>query len=429
MSSFHTPGHKCGFSVFNRLLSLDFTELPLTDSLYEAKGIIKKAEDSLSKLFGTQRSLFSCGGNTLCIQAMLRLAAPQGGKILCDRIVHRSAVSAMAMLGIEPIWIKRKFNSENRLFDMIDIDDIKDKLKSESDIKALYLTSPSYHGILQNIHLICEECKKHDIPVLVDNAHGSHLMFLGDDMHPLKQGADLVADSAHKTLPVLTGGAWLHINNEKFMQNAKDAMALFGSTSPSYPIMASMDICADWLKHRGKSEFLKLKRRVLSIKKLAKEKGFYVLHEKSDPLRISLGVWNFGITGNEFGDYLRNFKVEPEMCDENYVVLIPTPFNSGKDWQRLKNALKNVPKIYKKMENQGPDYLNFKMPMVAKTIRESIMGESEIVNLENSEGRVAARIVCPCPPGIPVVMPGEKIGAFEMEALKKYGISEIAVLK
>lgn len=429
MSSFHTPGHKCGFSVFNRLLSLDFTELPLTDSLYEANGIIKKAEESLSRLFGTKRSIFSCGGNTLCIQSMLRLAVPSGGKILCDRIIHRSAVSTMALLGIEPIWLERKFNQENRLFDMLNIDDIRNKLKSEPDIKALYLTSPSYHGILQDIKSIAEECKKYGVPLLVDNAHGSHLMMGCSSLHPLKQGADLVADSAHKTLPVLTGGAWLHINNEKFVKCSKDAMSLFGSTSPSYPIMASMDICTDWLKHKGKSEFSKLKKRVLNIKKLARDRGLYVLEENSDPLRMAFGVWNFGITGNEFGDYLRKFKIEPELCDEHYVVLISTPFNSRKDWQRLKNAIKNIPKVYTKIEKSKPYCVDFKMPVAETTIREAIMGENEIINVENSEGRVAARIVCPCPPGVPVVMPGEKIGKFEIEALKKYGISELAVLK
>lgn len=429
MSSFHTPGHKCNFSVLPQLLSLDFTELPMTDSLYEANGIIKEAEESLTKLFGTKKSLFSCGGNTLCIQAMLRLVAPKGGKILCDRIIHRSAVSAMAMLGIEPIWIKRQFNEESRLFEALDIDEIKNKLKSEKNIKALYLTSPSYHGILQDIKSICEECKKYNVPVIVDNAHGSHLMFLEDNLHPLNEGADLVADSAHKTLPVLTGGAWLHINNEKFIKDAKDAMALFGSTSPLYPIMASMDICTDWLKNKGKAEFLKLKERVSNIKKVAKEKGFYVLGNNSDPVRITLGVWNFGITGNEFGDYLRKFKIEPEFCDDNYVVLIATPFNSKKDWERLKNALNNVPKVYIKKESDKPYFSDFKLPEQVKSLREAIMSEDKIVKTEKSKNEVAAKIICPCPPGVPVVMPGERIGEFEIEALKKYGISELAVLK
>ena len=214
----------------------------------------------------------------------------------------------------------------------------------------------------------------------------------------------------------------------KFLKDAKSAMALFGSTSPSYPIMASMDICVDWLKNRGKTEFLKLKEKTANIKKLAKEKGFYVLDEKCDPVRISLGVWNFGITGYEFGNYLRKFKVEPELCDEDYVVLIPTPFNSKKDWQRLKRALNNVNKFYKK--NEKPlSYPEFKLPVAAGSIRESIMGEKEVVDVKNSEGKIAAEIVCPCPPGVPVIMPGERIGDFEVEALKKYGISELAVLK
>ena len=128
MSSFHTPGHKCNFSELNKLLSLDFTELLLTDSLYEATGIIKKAEDSLAKLYGTQKSIFSCGGNTLCIQTMLYLALPHGGEILCDRIIHRSAVSVMALLGINPVWINRKYSRESKLFGALDLEFIKKEL-------------------------------------------------------------------------------------------------------------------------------------------------------------------------------------------------------------------------------------------------------------------------------------------------------------
>lgn len=428
-SSFHTPGHKCNFNVLNKLISLDFTELLLTDSLYEATGIIKKAEDSLAKLYSTQKSLFSCGGNTLCIQAMLRLAVPNGGKILCDRTIHRSAVSAMALLGIEPIWVRRKFNKENRLFDMLNLESIKKELASNSDIEAIYITSPSYHGILQDIKSISNECKKYNVPVLVDNAHGSHLMFLEKTLHPLEQGADLVADSAHKTLPVLTGGAWLHVNNQKYVKKAKEAMSLFGSTSPSYPIMASMDICTDWLSTKGKSEFLKLEIRVLNIKKLAKEKGFYVPIKNSDPLRITLGVWNFGITGYEFRNYLYKFKIEPEFCDENYVVLIPSPFNSKQDWKRLKDALINIDKFYEKKEIKDTKVCEFKLPNKVIPLREALMNKSEVIDITKSKGRVAAGIVCPCPPGIPVVMPGEEIGDFEIEALKKYGVLEIAVLK
>ncbi len=428
-SSFHTPGHKGEMFKSQDLLSLDFTELPMTDSLYEASGIIKRAEEALGYLCGAKKSLFSLGGNTLCIQTMLRLAAPTGGKILCDRLVHRSAVSAMALLDIQPTWIKREFNEDSGLLEKINLNEVKKNLAEDTNFKALYLTSPSYHGILQNIKLLSHECNKFNVPVLVDNAHGSHLIFVNKSLHPLNQGASLVADSAHKTLPVLTGGAWLHINDERFIKSAKNAMALFGSTSPSYVTMASMDICRAWLSKNGEKEYERLKQRVDNIKNIARGKGIFIPDNNlCDPVRITLGVWKIGVTGYEFREHLYKFKIEPEMCDENYVVLIPTPFNTKKDWRRLQNALLAIePKDEKVMNFKN--FANYELPNVKATLREALMAESVKVSLNKAKNRIAAEIICPCPPGVPVVMPGEKIGDFELEALAGYGISEILVLK
>lgn len=426
-SSFHTPGHKGSFFSSYDLLSLDFTELPLTDSLYESSGIIKTAENAVSKLYETKLTCFSSGGNTLCIQAMIRLVANSGEKILCDRLVHRSVISAMALLNIQPIWIKRKISSESGLAESIDILDLKEKLKQNPDAKGLYLTSPSYHGILQDISLISRICKEYDIPVLVDNAHGSHLKFLG--LHPLDLGASLTADSAHKTLPVLTAGAWLHINNEKFIPRAKSAMSLFGSTSPSYPIMASLDISREWLENYGKTEFEKLKIRVDNIKKLASEKGIYIFSDNvlCDPVRITLGVHSIGYTGFEFREELYKFKIEPELCDENYVVLIATPFNTEKDWIRLESAINNIkPKVSKKLNIL---YSEMILPKSVVSLSEAIMSRSTRISIDKCKNRIAADIVCPCPPGVPIVMPGEIIGSIEQKSLIDYGISEIDVIE
>ena len=429
-ASFHTPGHKCNFFKSKDLFNLDFTELPLTDSLYEANGIIKKSEENLSKLYNTELSLFSLGGNTLCIQSMLRLSSPKGGKILCDRLVHRSAISAMALLGINPTWILREYNQESKTFDKLNLAMLEKELSSNEKFNAMYLTSPDYYGVLQDVKSISSKCKKFDVPVLVDNAHGSHLMFTSENLHPLSQGALITADSAHKTLPVLTGGAWLHINSKKIScQEAKSAMALFGSTSPLYSTMASMDIAQDWLHYNGKKEFLNLEKRVSNIKSIAKSKGIFVFEGRLvDPTRITLGVWSIGKTGYEFRDYLYKYKIEPEFCDQNYVVLIPTSFNTKQEWERLKRAISNID--FCLSSNNFIEENKFeKLPEVCASLREAMMSEKVVVKLSDAKNRVAGDIVCPCPPGIPIVMPGEKIGDYEIWALKKYGINEIYVLK
>lgn len=427
MSSFHTPGHKCNVGDFSDIYNLDFTELPCTDSLYEASGIIKDAEKRLTKLYKTNGSFFSSGGNTLCIQAMFRLIANEGENVICDRLIHRSAVCAAALLGINLVWLNRHINFESRLSERLDVNELNKKLCQKNSFKGIYLTSPSYHGILQDVQLISRKGLKMGIPVIVDNAHGSHLKFLNKDLHPLAHGATMTADSAHKTLPVLTGGAWLHINRKKYVIQAKSAMALFGSTSPSYPTMASMDWAVQWLTENALNEFKKLEEKVLEIKYMAEKKGIYIPNYSiSDPTRISLGVFKIGYTGYEVRDILYKYLIEPEMCDENYVVLIPTPFNTDEDWKRLKNFLNNL-KI--KKETPSNIFKEVPLPEICVSLREAIMSDSICVSVNDSLNRIAAEVVCPCPPGIPVVMPGEKIGSIQQELLIRYGILKINVLK
>ena len=427
-SSFHTPGHKGKFLSEFDLFSLDFTELPFTDSLYEASGVIKKSEESVSKLYGSEASFISSGGNTLCIQAMIRLMAKSGDKILCDRVVHRSVVSAMALLGIEPIWLKRTICEDAGLAGEIDLEDLKLKLSQHFDIKAVYLTSPSYHGVLQDVDQISLICKNYGIPVIVDNAHGSHLKFLG--LHPLDLGASMTADSAHKTLPVLTGGAWLHVKDAKFKEHAKAAMSLFGSTSPSYPVMASLDICRQWLEENGEREFLLLKEQVTLVKEIASARGIFIPSELllSDPTRIVLGVHKIGYTGFEFREKLYEFKIEPEFCDDSYVVLIPSPFNDDKDWLRLITALQSIETRKGKIKSENFEK-SMSLPKIRASLFSALIADSKKVNTKDSLGETASEIICPCPPGVPVVMPGEEIGTYEKERLINYGIEEINVIK
>lgn len=435
MSSFHTPGHKGKSRFEDSLWQMDLTELPDTDSLYEASGIILESEKLIQKLFGSKRTLISSGGNTLCIQAMLRLAALEGRKLICDRNVHRSAVSAMALLGIEPIWVlpgEANIKCGGAKFPFTlkkeDVAPILRKIKSKS---AVYVTSPNYYGSLCDIEGIKSECLSNDGLLLVDNAHGTHLKFLPHSLHPLDLGADMSADSAHKTLPVLTGGAWLHINDEKLVDKAKDAMALFGSTSPSYPIMASLDVCGSFLFAHGKEKFEELERKVNGIKELAISKGLELPKGFVDPTRLSFNTTSIGYNGTEFAKYLKEYSIEPELFDEEHVVLIPSPFNSEIDWERLEKAIEDISPVSKKKGSGNNEILKIplSLPKVAMTLREAIMAQTKNISIDDSMGRVAAQIVCPCPPGVPVVMPGEVIGEFEKHALKNYGISEICVIK
>ncbi len=424
-TSFHTPGHK-GQKIFKEnIMNLDLTELPLTDSLFESSGCIKKSEDSMAELYKTKKTLFSSGGNTLCIQTMIALAVGCNGKMLVGRNVHKSVISTMALLNITPVWIMNNGDSGIGIPGRISSDNVYKHLKKDKDIKGVFVTSPDYYGVVSDIKKISEVCKKFQVPLLVDNAHGSHFMFMDENIHPINFGATMSADSVHKTLPVMTGGALLHINCDKYIDTAKGYMGIFGSTSPSYPVMASIDLCEKWLRSEGKNAYNRLKERVLSIKKEAEKIGIFMPSGECDPVRITLNVASVGYSGEEFRNYLYEYNIEPEFCDDNYVVLIPTPFNSESDFQRLISALKNVKvKKSKCVEGEGVS-----LPEVKLSIREAVFSRCETVDVNSSCGRVAAEIACPCPPGVPVVMPGEIIGQYQKSMLIRYGISEVKVIK
>lgn len=426
-ASFHTPGHKSApCALPPDLLSLDFTELPDTDSLFEANGAILAAEERAAQLFGAKRTLISAGGCTLCLQAMLYLAAPRGGVVLFDRVLHRSVVNAMALLDITPVWLLPRPNAGQGLPGRVDSFDIQKSLRLHPEARAVFLTSPDYYGVLADIPAVSAVCRAHGVPLLVDNAHGSHLAFLPENRHPLALGASATACSAHKTLPVLTGGAWLNLAEPSFVPNAKGAMALFGSTSPSYPVMASLDLARAWLQENGRTAFAALERRVAQLRALAAQQGIPAPEGACDPVRLTLCTAQIGLSGTGAAQQLRLHGIEPEYADGAQVVLLPTPFNSERDFERLETAILALHPTKSPAQPQAalPD-----LPEAPMTPRQALFSQTETVPLSAAAGRIAAETACPCPPGVPVIMPGEKITAQATEFLCRYGIFSMKVVK
>lgn len=421
-SSFHTPGHKCSSFLPSDLLRLDYTELPDTDALYEADGIILECEKNLSELFGTKRSLISSGGCTLAIQAMIRLALMRGGKLLCSRNVHRSAVNAMALLGTDTVWLKG--NTNGKYTGRADPEEIRIALESDSTIRSVYITSPTYYGEISDIRSISDVCHKHGCTLLVDNAHGSHLKFMKDDIHPITLGADMTACSLHKTLPVLTGGAVLNIAEPSLVPFAKEAMALFGSTSPSYPVMCSIDICTDYfLNGRGKDDYLSCQERVKKINDLALERGVSGPDGLCDPLRVTLCTASAGLTGDEQERYFQSFGIDCEFCDGSNAVFLCSPFNTEEDFQRLEKAINGLTAKAQIIERE----IRNSIPEKIMSLRDAVLSPAEMVMTRDAAGRISASTACPCPPGVPLVMPGEYIDKNLVEALLNSGIENIKV--
>ena len=250
----HMPGHK-GKAVLG-VEGLDITEITGADVLYNAKGIIKESEENAASLFGTKRTLYSAEGSSLAIRAMVYLIKMQafslGNKplLLAARNAHKAFVTALGLLDVQVEWMlpddAQSLISCNITAEYLDsrLSDMKEKPS------AVYVTSPDYLGNILNIAELSQVCKKHGVLLAVDNAHGAYLKFLPDDIHPITLGADICCDSAHKTLPVLTGGAYLHISENApklFCQRAEAALSIFASTSPSYLILASLDRANSYL--------------------------------------------------------------------------------------------------------------------------------------------------------------------------------------
>lgn len=430
---FHTPGHK-GHppAVFD----FDLTELPDTDSLFEADGPILQAEQQAARLFHSRRTLFSAGGCTLCMQAMLRLALPQGGKLLAGRVIHRSAVHTMALLDITPVWLLPQPDAGTGLAGRIDPRDVEAALSANPQIRAVYLTCPDYFGVLSDLRAISQVAHAHHVPLLVDNAHGAHLGLLPQDLHPLTFGADLCACSAHKTLPVLTGGAFLNIGDTplareyRYAERAKQAMALFGSTSPNYMVMASLDDAVDWALREGKAAFSDLLIRMQPLRQLCRQKHLPMPRGPHDESRLSFCSLSAGLTGEQAAAHLRQHGVEPEYADNGWVVCILTPQNTPQDLSALYRAIASLP-------DGDPDFEKHpsvfpvlpSLPETVLTPRQALLRESKPVPLSQAVGHIAAGSACPCPPGVPVVMPGERITKNLTEFLYSYGFSFIEVVQ
>lgn len=421
----HMPGHKgAGILGFE---GMDLTEIYGADELFAAEGIIKESEQNASSLFGCP-TYYSTQGSTLCVQTMCTIlcqdAKSKGKtpKILAGRNAHRSFIHAAALLDFEIEWL---YGNSDYLSCKIHAEDLE-KAIIESHPTAVYLTNPDYLGNLLDIKSLANVCKKHNVLLAIDNAHGAYLRFLEPSLHPIDLGADLCCDSAHKTLPVLTGGAYLHLSdslNQVWANDVKHFMEYFSSTSPSYLIMASLDATNEVLDTTFKNSLSECIQRVDVLKNTLVQHGYTIL--SGEPMKITISTKEFGYTGNEIANLLMECDIYPEFYDSDYIVLMPSPYNTKDDFERLQKCLCGIDRK-PILINKPPKLEQSKKAM---NVRQALFSSSITLDVSKSLGQVCSSVTVSCPPAILPVIPGEVISESSIEVMKYYGIETVRVVK
>ncbi len=520
---FHMPGHKGRGPLGCE--ELDLTEIPGADSLYEAAGIIAESEANASALFGCP-TFYSTEGSSHCIRAMLQLAKafPLGGRwhpaspasrmtdeggpdarfrVLAARNVHKTFLSAAALLDLDVVWLPSAGGS---YLSAQPSPAGLDAALTETGASAVYLTCPDYLGFLPDLRPLAQVCPAHGALLLADNAHGAYLRLLNPPRHPMDLGADLCCDSAHKTLPVLTGGAYLHVSKKAFPLRGRchpaspasrmtdevvcdaaavrDALALFGSTSPSYLILQSLDLANPYLEQLPErlAAFLP---KVEALKSRLRAAGWTPVGD--EPLKLTLSLRAVGAAigrqpeaeacpnGLSLAAALEREKIYCEFADPDYIVFMLSPQNTDAELSRLEAALKAFPLRGRCPSAQtGADEVGLAVgsdpqiaPVIASgndaaamrrqeasgslrarpsreaggqwpplrewpepvcSIRTAMLAPAETVPAGESLGRVLARPGVSCPPAVPILMPGERIDRAAVAAFARYGVETVAVL-
>lgn len=426
----HMPGHKG--NTFLGCEKFDITEIGGADVLYSADGIIAESQKNATAIFGAKNTFYSTEGSSLCIRAMLYLVkayAIQNGRkpiIAAGRNAHKTFVTAAALLDLDIDWLLPD-NIQTVISCMITAEFLDNYLQNAAEkAVAVYITSPDYLGNITDVKALSAVCRNHGVLLLVDNAHGAYLKFLPCDSHPVTLGADICCDSAHKTLPVLTGGAYLHIGentSDFFDGNAQKALSLFASTSPSYLILQSLDMAN---KYISDGYAVKLADFITKVDRLREDlinRGYYLCGD--EPLKITISSKPYGYTGYELSDILLSENIVCEFADPDYVVMMLTPETDITGLEQLKNALLEIPK---------------KSPItdlpLAPTLKDKKMSLGEVLyasqiklNVNDCLGKISASTDATCPPAIPVVLPGEIIDQNAIDCFKYYGIKEWSVVK
>ena len=471
---FHMPGHKRQvgnpfLQEFPNPYAIDITEIDGFDNLHHAEGIIRESMDRAAKMYGADRSYYLVNGSSCGILSAVCGMTQHGGKILMSRNCHKAAYHGVFLNRLRVEYIYPQIIEEFGIQGGLVPEDVEQVLKTDHDIQAVLVVSPTYDGIVSDVEKIVKICHGCGIPLIVDEAHGAHFRYhKGFPVSALDLGADVVIQSLHKTLPAFTQTSILHVKGDLVdRERLEHYLQIFQSSSPSYLFMAGMERCLKFMEENkgaeeenvgegekgkveasgkenekektemtgGRSRMDQFYHRLVKLRKeLGAMKRLRLLEEDSkgkngvydlDISKVIISARGTGINGEELGEWLRrDYHLEMEMCAAEYVTAITTVMDTEEGLRRLRNALLEIDgKLSDRVESQDCGKKNQGYELKTETVMSIADGWEQAdkkISLEDSVGRISGEYIYLYPPGIPFVVPGEKISQEVVGLVKRY---------
>lgn len=421
---FHMPGHKLGKGIpldyVQNLLHLDVTEIPGTDNLHLPQGVIGEAQERAAEAFGSDKTHFLVNGSTSGVHAMVLAMCRPGDKLIVSRNCHKSVIAGMMLAGVNPVYIKPEIQDYFGIPTAIPPSAVEAALEEHPDAVGVLITSPNYYGICCDVETISHITRSRGKILAVDEAHGCHLKFNSSlPQCSMEAGADICVQSAHKTLPALTQGAYLHIRGSSVdKERLEFYLGTLQTSSPSYIIMTFLDIARAIMERDGFcliEDVIKntswLSDKLCSSNKLVMLKEEDLIHGRYDRTRVVINVKALGITGFEADRILRGrFNIQVEMADLYNIVGIATIADKEEDFFRLYAALDQVSEELKNLAPLTDIYFKqLSIPEQRIELKEAMQCKGRKMELSTAVGKTSLQMITPYPPGVPVICPGEII--------------------
>lgn len=430
-TAFHMPGHKGGKKIpkqiLENFLKYDLTELEGLDNLHFPKGVIKMAQDMMASAVSSKKSFFLVNGSTGGILAAIYSVIRENDKIIVTRDCHRSVINALGICGGQGVFVKTCRNSAFGINTGVDIEDLKRCVDENKDAKAIFITRPTFYGVCSDIDEILRISKKNNMVLIVDEAHGAHFPFNENlPKSAVELGADLVVQSAHKTLFCPNQAAYLHLNGD-VVDEARlvQALSIFQTTSPSYVLLLFLDFARAFLQTEGRPYLDNVINLCDKFRDGYKNHPYFKILRKEnlnkselDPTRLVLNTFRANMTGYDVDKILqKDYNIYAEMSDLQNVVFIVSLVDDKDNLDYLDSAIKKIipsgKKVLESLEFDIP------IPKIGMRIKDALNTDYEYVRLSKSMGRICKFMLTPYPPGIAVICPGEVIDAKVVDVLER----------